>query len=122
MARFEALDALRVIAMHPVAQRLALHAGPLRRFGPGVAIQNERQGQQAPNLSAIAAFRRERAQFVRGVVGSCDGERTAHSILLRPSIGLRGSNRSLKPIPSPEESQRFGRLVLCGEYPATSLS
>jgi hypothetical protein len=82
MARSQARDPFRVVAVHPVAQRLMVHPGSVRRFGPGAAFQNERQGEKAADLRAVTAFRCERAKLVGRVFGACNGERLAHSILL----------------------------------------
>jgi hypothetical protein len=83
VARSQSRDPLRVVTMHPVAQRLTLHPGSFRSLGPGVPVQNERQGQKAADLRTVTAFRRKRAKIRRRVFGSCDRERLAHSILLR---------------------------------------
>src|ERR1019366_6787545 len=89
VARSQPRDPLRIVTMHPVAQCLTLHPGSFRRLGPGVPVQNERQGQKAADLRTVTAFRRERAKILRRVVVSCDGNRLAHSILLWPASSTR---------------------------------
>ena len=78
MARFQSGDPFRVVATHPVAQRLTVHPGLIRRLGPGAAVQNECEGEQAAYLRTVTSFGCERAKVVRGVFGSCNGERFAH--------------------------------------------
>jgi hypothetical protein len=41
--------------MHPIARRLTIHPSQFRGFGSGMALQNERQREQAAHLAAIAA-------------------------------------------------------------------
>jgi hypothetical protein len=106
MARSQARNPCRIVAVHPVAQRLTIHPGSCRRFAPGATLQNERQGKQAANLRAITAFRCEHAKRVRRVLSAGKGERLAHAILPWPQRGLRGVNRRGGAIPSPSESQR----------------
>ena len=106
MARLQARNPCRIVAVHPVAQRLTIHPGSCRRFAPGATLQNERQGKQAANLRAITAFRCEHAKRVRRVLSAGKGERLAHAILPWPQRGLRGVNRRGGAIPSPSESQR----------------
>ena len=45
-----ALDPLGVVAMHPVAQGLPIHAVERGRFGARAPLQNHRQGQDPSNL------------------------------------------------------------------------
>ena len=42
-----------IVAMHPVPQRLTLHAGSVRSLGPLVAVQNRRDRQASTRLSII---------------------------------------------------------------------
>jgi hypothetical protein len=42
--------------MHPIPQRLALHAAPLRRLCARTSIEDQRDGQQAPDLRASRHF------------------------------------------------------------------
>jgi hypothetical protein len=55
-ARLQTIDALIVVAMHPITQCLPIH--PVGRSGDtaGVAIQHHRQGEKAANLCAFAAL------------------------------------------------------------------
>src|SRR5229473_3607480 len=81
MARWQALEPLRVIPVHPVAQRLAVHPGLIRRFGPGSAIKHQCEREKAPDLASITAFRCDSAKILRRVLSSGNGEWLAHSIL-----------------------------------------
>lgn len=51
----QAVHATLVVAMHPVAQRLPVHAGRLRRSGPRLAVQDQGQRQHAARRCAILA-------------------------------------------------------------------
>jgi hypothetical protein len=105
VARSQSRDPLCVVTMHPVAQRLTLHPGSFRSLGPGVPVQNERQGQKAADLRTVTAFRRKRAKIRRRVFGSCDRERLAHSILLRPGNSTGTYRINVKDrFRAPEES------------------
>ena len=81
-ARRQARDPGGIVAMHPIAQRLAIHAGQLRRFNARPALQDQGDGQQAPNLSAIAALCCELAQCLSRMLRPCDRDCLAQLILL----------------------------------------
>src|ERR1019366_2885667 len=100
-------DPFRVVAMHPVAQRLTVHPGLIRRLGPGVAVKNERQGEQTAYLRTVTAFGCARAKVVRGVFGSCNGERFAHWMLQRPESGLGGIESNSRTDSQPPGESRF---------------
>src|ERR1035438_130951 len=93
--------------MHPVAQRLTVHPGLIRRLGPGVAVKNERQGEQTAYLRTVTAFGCDRAKVVRGVFGSCNGERFAHWMLQRPESGLGGIESNSRTDSQPPGESRF---------------
>ena len=111
MARFQALDPLRVIPVHPVARRLAIHPGLSRGFSPGLAVQHRREREQAADLGTITAFRCHRGRSS----AVCSSRVMASGLPIRSSFGrgaaLKTSKRTTGPIPRPRESQRFGRLV-----------
>ena len=88
MARSQARNPRRIVAVHPVTQRLTIHPGPGRRFTPGAALQNECQGKQAADLCAITALRCELAKRVCRVLSAGNSERLAHAILPPPQRGL----------------------------------
>ena len=58
----QALNAVRVVAVDPVAQGLPVHAARLRRKQTWVPIQDQRQRQQPPGLLGVRRARRRRAQ------------------------------------------------------------
>src|ERR1022692_4121070 len=105
--------------MHPVAQRLTVHPGLIRRLGPGVAVKNERQGEQTAYLRTVTAFGCDRAKVVRGVFGSCNGERFAHWMLQRPESGLGGIESNSRTDSQPPGESRFRTP---GITPGTPLS
>ena len=47
--------------MHPIAERLPVHAIERSRLAPSPAFQHQCNGQDTANLRAIRAFRRRRA-------------------------------------------------------------
>ena len=57
--------ALVVVAMHPVAQGLAIHAAGFRRFGPGAAIEDQGERPHAPGRGGILGPRRCVPQTLR---------------------------------------------------------
>jgi hypothetical protein len=116
MTRFQALDPLRVIPVHPVAQGLAIHPGLRRSLLPGLAIQHRREREQAADLGTIKGFRCYRAKIFSRVVDPCDGERLAHSILLWPESGLEDIESNSRTDSQPRESQPFRRLVLAPKF------
>ena len=81
-ARRQAGDPGGIVAMHPIAQRLAIHPGQFRRFSARPALQDQGDGQQAPNLSAIAALCCELTQCLSRMLRPCDRDCLAQLILL----------------------------------------
>ena len=59
----QALDALRVVAVHPVAQGLPVHAGGPRRLLPAHPVQRVGQRQQARADPPVPLAARQRAQL-----------------------------------------------------------
>lgn len=57
--------ALRVEAMDPVAERLAVHAADLRRLRPAHPVQGRRDRQQATALVRVLRARRKTAKLRR---------------------------------------------------------
>ena len=78
---FQALDARRVVAMHPVAQGLPVHAVEGGRLAARPALQHQRQGEYAAYLRAIGASARQGPQLRTGVVRAGDLQRRAHQLL-----------------------------------------
>src|SRR3546814_15049802 len=77
-ARLQTRHALVVVAMHPVAQGLTIHAAEPRRLGPRMAFENQRQSQQAADLSPVAASAAERTKLRARVLPSRDLPPRAH--------------------------------------------
>src|SRR5271166_5756073 len=102
--------------MHPIAQRLAIHAGQLRRFNAGPALQDQRDGQQAPNLSAIAALCCELAQCLSRVLRPCDRECLAHLILLAANRrwGIESQSAAIGNPPRESGFWAAGITAICG--------
>jgi hypothetical protein len=61
--RLQTPNAASVVAMNPVTQRLPIHPVQLGRLSARAPIQNHRQRQNAPNLSAVRATVAQRAQL-----------------------------------------------------------
>ena len=59
------VGALLIEAMHPVPQRLAIHAADARRLLAIHSVANRRQCQQPPRLIGVLRLRRQAAQGVR---------------------------------------------------------
>ena len=101
------LDALRVVAVHPVAQRLAVHAGGPCRRRPRRPVEHQGQRQQAARLIAVLRPPRRPAQLLGRQVGSRNRQSHIDSPLrisrLRESHRPRLGNRI--------QSQQFSRLV-----------
>jgi hypothetical protein len=53
--------------MHPIAQSLPVHPRLLRCLGSRIAIQHQRDRQQAPNLRPVTTLARDRLQLRRRV-------------------------------------------------------
>lgn len=66
------LQALRVIAMNPVPQRLPIHSCRLCRLGPVLAFENQRQRQHPARCRCILGPCRGRPQAARVKVCSCN--------------------------------------------------
>jgi hypothetical protein len=56
LARFQALHAVSVVAVHPIAQGLPVHAIERSRLAAPTAVKNQGQSQKTANLSAVRAF------------------------------------------------------------------
>ena len=69
-----------VVAMHPVAQGLAIHAGLLGCLGTADALKDQCYRQQAAGLVGVSALRRKGSQRLRGVLQPSDPNRSAHGL------------------------------------------
>ncbi len=101
----------RIVAMHPVAQRLPIHAILLRRFGARTALQYQRDRQNAAHLRAIATLAGETPKLRRRPVQASDWDRRAHPMPPWARIAPGLSNRTAEGFGTPE-SQRQRGLVL----------
>ena len=70
-------EPLRVVAVHPVPQRLPVHPAGLRRGLPVDALQHQRQRQHPPRRLRIPAPRRRRPQLRRRQLRPRDRNRCA---------------------------------------------
>jgi hypothetical protein len=61
----QAIEALRIIAMHPVAQGLTLHPAGARRLVPRSSVNHHRDRQQPARLPCVLASPRLPAQIRR---------------------------------------------------------
>src|SRR4249920_3451037 len=104
--------------MHPVTQRLPVHAILLRRFGTRMAVQHQRDCQKATHLRAIATLADETPKFRRCLVQASDCDRRAHPIPPGARIATRTASRKIEGFGT-QESQRQRGLVL---YSNTSTS
>lgn len=57
ITRMQPIDTLRVVAVHPIAQCLSIHAVVSRRLRPAITIQHRRDRQQAAYHRPIALMR-----------------------------------------------------------------
>jgi hypothetical protein len=64
----EPIDAIRVVADDPIAQRLTVHARRLRRLVSAHAIERVGNGQDAPRHARIALGLRQLAQHHRRAI------------------------------------------------------
>ena len=74
----QARDPVRVVAMNPVPQRLAIHAASLRRIRPRRAVDHMRDRKNAAGDAAIVAPRRLPPKLGRRVVHPSDRHSHAH--------------------------------------------
>ena len=81
----QARDALGVVAVHPVAQRLPVHAALGRRLAPRAALQHQRDRQHPTRRLRIPRPRRLPPQVRRRQFGP--GDRHRHSSLPNPCPG-----------------------------------
>jgi hypothetical protein len=110
LSGFQTRDARRVVAMHPVAQSLPVHAIEGGRIAARPTLQHQRQGKHATHLRAIGTFARQRPQFCTGVVRTGDLQRRAHRSPQANRL-LKASNQISPPWEIRRESQGLRGLV-----------
>ena len=110
-ARYRPGYALGVIAMHPVGQRLAIHATQRCRLRPRPPLQHQRQRQKTANLPAIFAGCREIPQICCRVFSPCHLDRCTHQSVHCANRRRRSSSQNSAPLGIPHMSQRFRGLV-----------
>ena len=107
-AALQAVDPGRIIAMHPVAQRLPVHAILLCRLGAGTPLHDQRDRQKAAHLRAIATLAGETPKLRRCPVQASDWDRRAHSMSPWATIAPRLSIRSAERFATPESQRQRG--------------
>src|SRR5688572_2016032 len=93
----QALHALRVVAVDPVAECLPGHAGKARGFLPGQAVERVGERQQAGTDAAVALAAREAAQLDRVMVGA-DRQGCGHGGISK-TIPPKRLSRPIDPSP-----------------------
>ena len=82
-----------VVAVHPVAQRLAVHAALLRRLGARAALQHQCQGQHPPRRVAVRRARRHPPKSRRVQIPTRDRNSHRH----RPPPPLNTARTESRP-------------------------
>ena len=82
-ARQQSVDAISIVAQHPVAQCLPIHAGHARGILARAASDNQSNRQQPPCLVRVVTLRRTCPKVGRRVVRSADHQCHAHDLLRR---------------------------------------
>src|SRR6185503_12578020 len=85
----EAREALLVVAVHPVPERLPVHAGRPRRLLPRGPLQHQRQGEHPPRRPRVPASARLPSQLDRARLLPRDRHRHGPS----PPIGYTADQR-----------------------------
>ena len=96
--------ALCVEPVHPVAQRLPVHAGRRRGIRARLPVHHERDRQKAPSLGHVPALTRHPTQLLSALVLACDRDRH-----VQPPIQKATSESKIQP--RVQESQEFRRSV-----------
>ena len=78
----KARDPLRVVAMHPVPERLPIHPAVLGRRLAGRVFKHERNGEQPPHNPAVPGTTRLMTQLLCRQIASRDFHSPSHSCLL----------------------------------------
>ena len=97
----QAIQAGLVVPMHPVAQRLPVHAACPRRFGAVAAVQHQRQCQHPAGCRHVLAPRRRHTQARRIQLRPCDRDRH-----LRPPAFIGSESHPVEPLQITSESTR----------------
>ena len=95
--------AFRIVAVHPVAQDLPVHAARYRSLAARLALQHQRQGQHSPCHVRIIRTLRLTSKLGRAVVQVRDRNRCRHSGLLLES--RRPANHAADPTGIPYKSE-----------------
>jgi hypothetical protein len=110
----QAGQALIVIAMHPVAQCLAVHAGGLGRLGARGALEDKRQGQHAARCGDILGAADSPAKPGCIKVGPGDADRCCHGnrrAKRREGQRIRGATISKGNSESVHPAERMTKLA-----------
>ena len=101
---------LGVVAMHPVAQNLSIHAAKCCRIAARAPIQDMRQGQHSPRRIAVMGSRRNPPQLPRRTVRACNTNRRRH----RPLRQLESEGKQRITSPTGRESPRESKIGTAG--------
>ena len=99
-------EAICIVAVHPIAQRLPVHPGAARRLGPALAFHHQSQRQCTPRLRAVTAARRRLAQVRRREIGPRNRNRHVQVSLPEQVLNRMSPRRSKS-----QASQHVGRVV-----------
>jgi transposase len=117
--------ALGIVPMHPVAQRLTLHAGRFRGSAATVSVQNRRDRQTAPRLAHALARPRHPSKILRRQIRPRDRE-AHHYAPAKPEHSESDQNHDVTPegvggkrrwYYAPEFRQQMVDLVRAGRDP-----
>ena len=106
-ARSKAANPLGIVAMHPVTQRLAVHAALPGGLATAGAVQHQRNRQYPADLVSVGAFARRCPKLPCTVSGPADRYRSARA----PPANCRGNRIRSRGQWEPEVSLRFRGLV-----------
>jgi len=91
--------------MHPITQRLPVHAVLLCGLGARTAFQNQCQCQQAPDLRTVLALASETTKLRSRMLRPCDRQRRRHPMPPICESQPRPSNQNPSLLGIPHESQ-----------------
>jgi len=119
-ARLQALDAGRIVAMHPVAKGLSIHAVESRRLAARATVQDQRQSEHTPDLCAVGASAGQRPKLRTRMIRSCDLDRRAHIVppsCESPHRDIESEFRRAGNPPGESESSQVGmRMIVIASW------
>jgi hypothetical protein len=102
---------LRIVAVHPVPERLPVHAAGPRGLAAALALKHQRQGQHAPRRSGVLVPRRLTPQVRRAVLIPRDRTAAAMGRVLPPPAPSTESQLS-----HPAKSLKMPRVTQSGRW------